>query len=50
MNSHYLEGINLESILIISRLTEAMQLHYLGPRIPLLGEEKVNYSGSESVH
>jgi hypothetical protein len=50
MHSDYLEGINLESILIISRLTETVHLHDLSPRIPLLREEYINHLSSECIH
>lgn len=49
MHSDYLEGINLESILIVFRLTETVQLHDLSTRIALLGEENVDNLGSEGI-
>ena len=50
MNSDNLEGVNLKSILIISGLTETMQLHDLGASIALLREEDVKHFGGEGVH
>jgi len=50
VNSNNLEGINLKSILIISGLTETMQLHDLRASIALLREENVKYFGGEGVH